>query len=54
MFNKRKEEQLEELSPAALEEQKKQRSNNRIFALVTFIALILFAMLIVEIVTKAS
>lgn len=48
MFNKRKEEELEQLSPEALEEKRKQRSTNRIFGLLVGVAAILAAMLIYE------
>jgi len=48
MFNKRKEEELEQLSPEALEEKRKQRSVNRIFGLLVVVAAILAAMLIYE------
>ena len=50
MFNERKEKQLEELTPAAMEAQRKQRSINRIFGLLTAIAVLLLAMFIFEIV----
>lgn len=50
MFNQRKQEELENLTPAALEAQKKQRSLNRVFGLLLCVALLLVAMLIVEIV----
>ena len=42
--------ELEELSPEALEEAKKQRSINRVFGLVMIVVGLLSAMLIYEIV----
>jgi len=54
MFNERKEKELQELTPAAIEAQRKQRSLNRIFGLLVVIAVILFAMLIYEIVLLAK
>lgn len=50
MFDKRKKEQLEQLSPEALAAVKKQRSMNRIFGLLAVVGVILLAMLIYEIV----
>ena len=50
MFSERKQKELEQLSPAALEEQRKQKSLNRIFGLLLIIALILLAMFIYEMV----
>lgn len=51
MFGKKKEEELEELTPAALEARKKQRSLNRIFGLLCVVILLLVSMFIVELVT---
>lgn len=48
MFNKKKEEELQQLSPETIAENKKQRSINRVFGLLCFIALLLLAMLITE------
>ena len=48
MFSKRKQEELEQLSPEALEEKRKQRSINRIFGLLVGVAAILAAILIYE------
>lgn len=48
MFGKKKDEELENLTPAALEARKKQRSLNRIFGLLCVVILILVGMLIVE------
>ena len=50
MFSERKEKELENLTPEALEAQRKQRSLNRIFGLLLGIAILLFAMFIFEIV----
>lgn len=50
MFSERKEKQLSELTPAAIEAKRKQRSLNRIFGLLVGIAVILFAMFIYEII----
>ena len=50
MFSERKEKQLSELTPAAIEAKRKQRSLNRIFALLLGIAIILFAMFVYELV----
>lgn len=54
MFNERKQKELEELTPAAIEAQRKQHSLNRIFGLLVVIAVLLFAMLIYEIVVMAK
>lgn len=51
MFTEKKERELENLTPEALEAQRKQRSLNRIFGLLLGIAILLFAMFIFEIVT---
>lgn len=48
MFSEKKEQELENLSPDAIEAQRKQRSLNRIFGLLVIIAVILFAMFIYE------
>jgi len=48
MFSEKKEQELENLSPDAIEAQRKQRSLNRIFGLLVIIAIILFAMFIYE------
>ena len=48
MFSEKKEQELENLSPDAIEAQRKQRSLNRIFSLLVIIAVILFAMFIYE------
>lgn len=50
MFNERKEKELQELTPAAIEAQRKQHSLNRIFGLLCVFAAILLAMLIYEII----
>ena len=50
MYNERKEKQLQELTPEAIEAQRKQRSLNRIFGLLLGIAVILFAMFIYELI----
>ena len=50
MFSERKEKQLSELTPAAIEAKRKQRSLNRIFGLLVGIAVILFAMFIYELI----
>ncbi len=50
MFSEKKEKQLSDLTPAALEEKRKQRSLNRIFGLLVGIALILFGMFIYELI----
>lgn len=52
MFRDRKKE-LEELTPEAQAEAKKQRSLNRVFGLLAVVALLLVAMLIYEIVLLA-
>lgn len=54
MFSEKKEKELQELTPAAIEAQRKQRSLNRIFGLLVFIGLLLFVMLIYEIVLMAK
>ena len=54
MFSERKEKQLEELTPEAIEAQRKQKSLNRIFGLLTAIAVLLLAMFIFEIVLLAK
>ena len=48
MFSEKKEQELENLSPDAIEAQRKQRSLNRIFSLLVVIAVILLAMFIYE------
>ena len=48
MFSEKKEQELENLSPDAIEAQRKQRSLNRIFGLLVVIAVILLAMFIYE------
>jgi len=53
MFNERKEKELKQLTPAALEAKRKQRSLNRIFGLLVAIAAILFAMFIYELILLA-
>jgi len=50
MFSEKKEKELQNLSPEALEAQRKQRSLNRIFVLLLSIAVLLLTMLIFEIV----
>ena len=50
MFSEKKEQELENLSPDAIEAQRKQRSLNRIFGLLVVIAIILLAMFIYEMV----
>ena len=50
MFSERKEKQLSELTPAAIEAKRKQRSLNRIFGLLVGVAVILFAMFIYELI----
>lgn len=54
MFNERKEKELQELTPAAIEAQRKQHALNRWFGLLTIIAVLLLAMLIYEIVVMAK
>lgn len=54
MFSERKEKQLEELTPEAIEAQRKQKSLNRIFGLLAAIAVLLLAMFIFEIVLLAK
>lgn len=53
MFDKRKKEQLEQLTPEAQAALKKQRSMNRVFGLLVIVAVLLLAMLIYEIVLFA-
>lgn len=50
MFNQRKEQELEQLTPEMLEAKRKQRSTYRIFGLLVGIAAILAAMLIYELI----
>ena len=50
MFSERKEKELQNLTPEAIEAQRKQRSLNRIFGLLLCVAVLLLAMLIYEIV----
>lgn len=50
MFDKRKEKELQALTPAAIEENRKQHSLNRVFGLLAGIAALLVAMLVYEIV----
>lgn len=50
MFNQRKEQELEQLTPEMLEAKRKQRSTYRIFGLLVAIAAILAAMLIYELI----
>ena len=50
MFSERKEKQLEDLTPAEIEAQRKQRSLNRVFGLLLAIAIVLLAMFVYEIV----
>ena len=54
MFNERKEKQLQELTPEAIEAQRKQKSLNRIFGLLTAIAFLLLAMFVFEIILLAK
>ena len=54
MFSEKKQKELENLSPEALEAQRKQRSLNRIFGLLLGIAVLLLAMFIFEIVLLAT
>lgn len=54
MFSERKEKELQELTPAAIEAQRKQRALNRWFGLLAIIATLLFVMLIFEIVIIAK
>ena len=54
MFSEKKQQELENLTPEAIEAQRKQRSLNRIFGLLVCIAVLLLAMLIFEIVTLVS
>ena len=50
MFSEKKEKQLSDLTPAALEAKRKQRSLNRIFGLLVGIAVILFGMFVYELI----
>ena len=50
MFNERKEEELEQLSPEMQEAKRKQRSTVRIFGLLCIVAAVLAAMLIYELI----
>jgi len=50
MFTEKKEKELSELTPTAVEAKRKQRSLNRIFGLLVGIAVILFAMFIYELI----
>ena len=50
MFSEKKEKELSELTPAAVEAKRKQRSLNRIFGLLVGIVVILFAMFIYELI----
>ena len=50
MFSEKKQKELENLSPEALEALRKQRSLNRIFGLLLGIALILFGMFVYELI----
>ena len=50
MLSERKEKELRQLTPEALEAKRKQRSLNRIFGLLVAIAVTLFAMLVYELV----
>ena len=50
MFSEKKEKQLSQLNPAAVEAKRKQRSLNRIFGLLFAVAVLLVAMLIYELV----
>ena len=54
MYNERKEKQLQELTPEAIEAQRKQKSLNRIFGLLTAIAVLLLAMFVFEIILLAK
>ena len=54
MFSEKKEKELKNLSPEALEAQRKQRSLNRIFGLLLGIAVLLLTMLVFEIVLLAK
>ena len=54
MFSEKKERELQNLSPEALEAQRKQRSLNRIFGLLLGIAVLLLTMLVFEIVLLAK
>lgn len=48
MFSERKEKELQELTPAAIEAQRKQRALNRWFGVLVIIGVLLLAMLIYE------
>ena len=50
MFSERKEKELKQLTPAALEAKRKQRSLNRVFGLLVVIAAVLFAMFVYELI----
>lgn len=50
MFSERKEKELQNLTPEALEAQRKQRSINRVFGVLLAIAILLFAMFVYELV----
>jgi len=50
MFSERKEKELEELTPEAIESQRQQKSVNRVFGLLLIVAIILFAMFVYEII----
>ena len=50
MFTERKQKELTQLTPAAIEAKRKQRSLNRIFGLLVVIAVILLAMLTYELI----
>ena len=50
MFSERKNKELSQLTPEAIEAKRKQRSLNRIFGLLLGIAIILFAMFVYEII----
>ena len=52
MFNEKKEKELQNLTPEAIEAQRKQRSLNRIFGLLLGIAILLLAMFIFELVVS--
>ena len=50
MFNQKKDKEPQELTPAAIEAQRKQRSINRLFGLLVIVAVLLFAMLVYELI----
>jgi len=50
MFSKKKEKELQELTPEAIEAERKQKSINRVFGLLLIIAVLLFSMFVYEIV----